>query len=225
MNDQLELPLWETLRSAQRVPEQINFEELLDQVEGVIQGQPETLQLKMAGDALLQLAEVYAMRAEVLITEWEEAYRDPRVEQGFFGDVVRQTMAVDLSELIESTPPRKPRTKRAKSEPGIEGSIAAPVEKAALLELVDQLEAAEDLERENQQAFEIAYEENVSAWVAAIAQWLEAERTHPVSFTHLCQRLGMPRIEVWLGVLLGEFELKQTGEFYGETFWITKSCR
>lgn len=61
------------------------------------------------------MAEVYAARSETWIEEWEQASRDPVVERDFFDDLVRQTMTVDLSELMESAPPRKHRFKGQKA--------------------------------------------------------------------------------------------------------------
>ncbi|MBD2156720.1 hypothetical protein [Leptolyngbya sp. FACHB-16] len=107
MTEQLELPLWETLRFAQMMPEQVDFEGLLAKVEEAISQMPESEQLRLAGEAFLHLAEVYAARSETWIEEWEQSSQDPIVERDFFDDLVRQTMSVDLSELMESAPPRK----------------------------------------------------------------------------------------------------------------------
>jgi hypothetical protein len=41
-----------------------------------------------------------------------------------------------------------------------------------------------------------------------------------VTSIEICQSLGMPRVEVWLGVLLGEFELEQGEEFYSDALWV-----
>jgi hypothetical protein len=102
---QLELNLWAELE---------DFQHLLDAVEQAVSRLPESQQLQVAGDALLRIAELCESRAEMLTTEWEEAYRDPIVGQGFFAEMVRQTVAVDLSELMEPMPLRKPRTKTEK---------------------------------------------------------------------------------------------------------------
>jgi hypothetical protein len=126
---------------------------------------PEAERLRFAGDALLQIAELCEARAGVLMTQWEESCRDPIVEQGFFADVVRQTMAVDLSDLME---PARPRQRRIKSPPQPEGSIVAPVDKAAVLAMVDQLEA-EDEVAQTQSVLAIAHSEDVTQWAAAIA--------------------------------------------------------
>lgn len=219
--EQLELNLWEKLRRAQQMPETVGVAQILDAMEVTVAQLPEAERLRFAGEVLLQIADLCAARAGLLMGEWEEAYRDPIVREGFFTDLVRQTMAVDLSDLMEPTPPRKHRTKRAKSDGIGEDSIAASVDKAALLAMVDQLEAEVAIEEERkQQILEIAHDENVSQWIEAIAQWLQTVPTHRVSFAELCQRLGRARVEIWLGVLLGEFELEQGEEFYSDALWV-----
>jgi hypothetical protein len=70
---------------------------------------------------------------------------------------------------------------------------------------------------------EIAHSENVVQWAAAIAQWLQAMPTNQVHFIDLCQSLGLTRVEGWLGVLFGEFELQPVSEFYSDAFWIKRA--
>jgi chromatin segregation and condensation protein Rec8/ScpA/Scc1 (kleisin family) len=203
------------------MPETVGVAQILDAVEVAAARLPETKRLQFAGEALLQVAQLCETRAELLMSEWEEASCDPAVEQGFFDDLVRQTMAVDLSDLMEPTPARKPRTRRAKSNGAEEGSVAATVDKAAVLAMVEQLEAEAALEEERkQQVLAVAYDENVSQWTEAIAQRLQAALPDRLSFAQLCQSLGMPRVEVWLGVLLGEFELEGGEEFYSDALWV-----
>ncbi|HIK15843.1 MAG TPA: hypothetical protein IGS53_11255 [Leptolyngbyaceae cyanobacterium M33_DOE_097] len=193
MTEQLELPLWETLRSDQMMPEQVDFEGLLAEVAEAISHVPESEQLRLAGEAFLQMAEVYAARSEIWIEEWEQASRDLLVERGFFDDLVRQTMTVDLSEFMEPAPPRKQRSKKEYRQ---EGSIVAEMEKSMVLAMVDQME----------EVLAIAHDENVSVWIKAINRWLQTATTDQVQFNQLCQILKMPPIEVWLGVLLDGFE-------------------
>lgn len=117
-------------------------------------------------------------------------------------------MTVDLGELMEPAPARKQRSRRESRQ---EGSIIAEVETAAVLAMVDQMEA-ETAKRE--EVLAIAHDENVSVWIEAIARWLQTATADQVQFTQLCQILKMLPIEVWLGVLLGGFELESQGEFY-----------
>lgn len=202
---QLELNLWE---------ESAEFQHLLDGMEAIVSRLPESQQLQVAGDALLRIAELCESRAELLTTEWEEAYRDPIVGQGFFSELVRQTMAVDLSELMAPAPLRRPRRQTMKPT----GSIVATVEKEAVLAMVEQLE--QEAEMQKQTVLGVAHAENVSEWTKAIALWL-MQQSSEVSWSELEAGLGMAWIELWLGLLLGGFRVEQRGEFYQrETIWV-----
>ena len=53
--------------------------------------------------------------------------RDPHVRSDFFDDIVRQTMAVDLSDLMEPFPPRK---RRANTTPTAQDSVVSVVDTA-----------------------------------------------------------------------------------------------
>ncbi|MBD1864982.1 MULTISPECIES: hypothetical protein [Trichocoleus] len=226
MNQQLELPLWDSLRAAQIMPERANVAELLGQMDEAIAQAPEPEQLQVAGEALLRVAELYAVRAEALITEWGDAYRDPIVGSGFFADVVRQTMSVDLSDLMEPVPPRKQRAKRSPAQDAEPESLVAPVDKEVILELLEEWEiktGAEARQLETELVWAIAHEEAVAEWSQAISQWLR-HRGPRISVQQLYRGLGMPWVNLWLGLLLGGFELEQSGEFYGSDVWITVSA-
>ena len=158
-----------------------------------------------------------------MITEWEDAYRDPIVEPGFFAEVVRQTMSVDLSDLMEPAPPRQRRAKRGRAEDVGAGSIAAPVDKDVILEQLEAWEAktgAEEQPVEADAVWAIAHEESVAQWSQAIHQWLQQERQPRVSFQCLYQGIRMSWVDLWLGLLLGGFELEPLGEFYGSDVWV-----
>jgi hypothetical protein len=212
----MELELWEQLQWVRQRPETIDVAQLLEVVEVAAAQLPEAQRLQFAGDALLQLAELCAVRAGVLMTQWEEAYRDPIVELGFFADIVRQTMAVHLSDLLEPAPIRKRRTKSTRQP---EGSLVALVDKAAVLAMVDQLEAVNE-EAQKQAVLAIAHLEDGTCWTEAISQWLQAAPDRSVSISDLGYDLKMPWVEIWLGVLFGDFQLEQWGEFYESLVWV-----
>ena len=219
----MEWEMWDQLQQAQQMPEAINVAQMLDAVEATAAQLPEAERLRFAGDALLQIAELCAARAGALMTQWEETHRDPIIDHGFFADVVRQTMAVDLSDLMEPARRRKPRTKRIKLIEIQAGSIVAPVDKTAVLALVEQLEIEAEIQK--QQGLAIASDEDVTRWISEIAQWLQAVPEDLVSFAQLCHGLQMPWVEVWMGLLWGGFELEQVGEFYQSAIWVKRSSK
>ncbi|PSB24401.1 hypothetical protein, partial [Chlorogloea sp. CCALA 695] len=175
------------------------------------------------------LAQLQLLRSEVLIDNWENAYRDPHVESNFFNDIVRQTMAMDLSDLMEPLPPRK---RRAKTTLKAQDSVVSVVDKSAVLAMIEQLNALSLLDNElplsdeehKQLALDFAHDEDIFAWCQAIALWIEQHQSMKVSLEQLQQSLGMPLVEVWLGLLHSPtpYQWDGTGEFYRDSrdFWI-----
>lgn len=227
---QLELPLWSHLQSCRLAPESIDLVAMLDRAEVEISGLPQEVQMQAAGEAILQLAQLYSLRSHLLIDNWENAYRDPHIRSDFFADIVRQTMAVDLSDLME---PALPRKRRAKTVPKAQGSVIGMVDKSAVLAMVEQLEAENSIselplsdEQQKQLALDFAHDEDIFAWCQAIVSWIGQHHREKVSLEQLQQALNMPLVEVWLGLLhSSQYQWDDTGEFYLEArdFWIGDS--
>ena len=227
---QLELPLWSQLQQSRLAPESIDLEAILDQAEQEIAQLPEAMQMQAAGEAILQLAQLQLLRSEVLIDNWENAYRDPHVKSDFFSDIVRQTMAMDLSDLITPLPPRK---RRAKTTLKAQDSVVSVVDKSAVLAMIEQLDALSPIdnnqlplsdEEHKQLALDFAHDEDIFSWCQAIALWIEQHQGGKVSLRQLQQALGMSLVEVWLGLLHSPtpYQWDNTGEFYREArdVWI-----
>ena len=226
---QLELPLWSQLQLSRLAPESINLEAILDQAEQEIAQLPEAMQMQAAGEAILQLAQLQLLRAEVLIDNWENSYRDPHVKSDFFDDIVRQTMTMDLSDLMEPLPLRK---RRAKTALKAQDSVVGVVDKSAVLAMIEQLDALSLLDNElplsdeehKQLALDFAHDEDIFAWCQAIALWINQHQGEKVSLRQLQQSLDMPLVEVWLGLLHSPtpYQWEGQGEFYREArdVWI-----
>jgi hypothetical protein len=166
------------------------------------------------------MAEIYALRFNVLIGIWEDA--DPLVEKALpvldleaLEAWVRHSMSVDLDALID-----QPKSTRNRKKPVSDNtdSVVAVVEPEVILQMVEQIEA----EEHSQMIRQLSGEEDPIGWAATIAQWMKANSAQEqVSLTNLFRELPMPWVEIWLGLLLGQFELEQIGEFYeGEIFVI-----
>lgn len=224
--EQLELTLWSHLRSCRLAPESIDLVAAIDRAERDISGLPQEMQMQAAGEAILQLAQLYSLRSEVLLDNWENAYRDPQVANDFFADIVRQSMAVDLSDLME---PALPRKSRAKSTIKARDSVAGVVNKSAVLAMVEQLEANvsnyNSSLSDDGQALEVAYDEDISAWCDAIAYVIQQHQGQKVSLWQLHQVLNISLVKVWLGLLHSQerYQWENTGEFYREArdIWIS----
>lgn len=247
---QLELHLWQNLKAAFAQPQEANWQQLWQDLEQAIASVPRQQQLQVAAEAIFQIVEIYAQRAHLILATLEirdnsacsKAYRratavklasGPILPDDFLAGLMRQTMSLDLSDLMEAEPYPK---QRSQSVLEAESSLAAPVDKLAVLAMVEQLSVDETLVEEalldednKQTALSLAHEENVSAWVQAIAQQMQQHNSKATSLLRLQQALGMPLVELWLGLLLGEQDKYEweTGEnFYREAseIWLSSKC-
>jgi hypothetical protein len=220
---QLELDLWQSLDAAVRYPETANVRRLCDAVEGAIAGHPLQEQLQMAGELLRQISEVYAARSEWLMMGWEHRHnpQEPVVNLEGYSELFVQSLSMNLEDLFEEPEAVVYPSDRRQRTPS--GTVVGMVDKEALLAELDQrleqhpgITEAEAFEA----AISVAHGENVSEWVEAIGQAL-TEQTQEQTLVKLQERLGLPLVEVWLGVLLGGYGLVQRGGFYQrETIWV-----
>lgn len=192
------------LQTAIADPTQANVKALLQVFDAEIAQQSEKEQFQTAGEVIMQLAQLIELRAMVWLADWDERHQPPNLKepiltQDMLQDVLRQTMTLNLEEILETVE----RKEREDSD-----SVVGVVEKEHLMQLLDQIEAAEA----KQAALAIAYEEDISQWVKQIRQWLH--HRPPIAIAELFRQLPMPFAQVWLALLLGEFRLDQTGAFY-----------
>ncbi|WP_256091385.1 hypothetical protein [Nostoc sp. KVJ20] len=143
----------------------------------------------------------------------------PIVSTDLFAGLVRTTMHLDLDDLIEPQTPQtfRPHGPHQFSHSTEEGdSVAAPVEKANVLAMLDEVTTLEDVRN-------LASDEDVQKWQNAIANYLINVKDE-ISLVKLQRVLEMPMIEVWLGLLLGGFALEQRGDFYNSrNIWVKSS--
>lgn len=224
---QLELHLWQSLEAASRFPETADLRSLCDALEQTLSDQSLAEQLTVAGDVLVQLSEVHAARANLLISGWERRHNpvEPVVNLEDCVDLFVQSLTLDVSELFEEPEPIQYPANRKKTSSQEEGSIVGEVDKNALLDWVDQMTAAQPLDELQmaEQIRDLAHGENVEEWSKAIAQYLQRFGSQ-ILLPDLQQALEMPIVELWLGLLMGGYSLNQQGEFYdSQTLWIAES--
>jgi hypothetical protein len=218
---QLELDLWQSLEAATRYPETANLQRLCDALEGAIAHQPLQEQLQVAGEMLRQISEVYAARAEWMMSGWELQHnpQEPVVDLEGYAELFAQSLSLDLGELFEE-PEAVVYPSDRKGRAGVEGTVVGLLDKEALLAELDQrLEAHPEMTEAEafEAAISVSHGEDVSAWTGAIEQVLQ----QGMSLMELQGRSGLPLVAMWLGVLLGGYGLEQRGEFYQrETIWV-----
>jgi len=217
---QLELDLWQQLEAATQQPESADLGQLWQGLEQAIATVPRPQQLPMAAAAISQIVEVFTLRADWLLSalEVKDSSQGPVLSEDFLSGLLRQSMSIDLADLkeegfvLEPVPRQRRSTGLASGE-----SVAGLVDKDTLLEVFDtEIELVEAQAEATSEAVSVAHSEDVTAWAGAIARWLQQRSsTGPVSFLELQQGVGMPLVEVWLGLLLrGNVGLEQRGSFY-----------
>ncbi|MBD1871283.1 hypothetical protein H6F95_29060 [Cyanobacteria bacterium FACHB-471] len=219
---QTETNLWQELNDAVAVPQIANLKRLCELLDWAIEQIPEDQQLGLAGRAIEQMVEIYALRFSWLMGSWGEADAVsnealPVLNLGALEVWVRQSMSVDLDALIE-----QPRSSRNRGRQTLDAtdSILGIVSPDAVLQMVEQIE-----EEQVHMIQQLAGEEDPGRWSAAIAQWLQNYAIEqPICLVDFYQELGMPLVEIWIGLLLGEFELEQHGQFYEVSgIWVCSS--
>jgi hypothetical protein len=222
---QLEIDLWQSLKTATQFPETADVRSLCTALEQTITEQPLAEQLAVAGDVLMQLSEVYAARAELMFSRWERRHnpQEPVVDLEGCVDLFVQSLSLDVTDLFEEPEPLQYPANRKKKTLSQEGSVVGEVDKEVLLNWVDQMEQEQPLNELQmaEQIRELAHGESVEEWVRTIAQYLQHLHSN-IRLPDLQQALKMSIVELWIGLLLGGYSLEQQGEFYNsQTLWIT----
>lgn len=209
---QLELDLWHNLATAKDEPETAHIKQLWQDLEQVIEQSELDQQLRVAGDAITSIVEVYAIRANAILSslEVQDTKSEPILSEDFLNDLMRQSMSIDLSDMMENLFSLKPEPQTSVPT---RGSLVVPIDKEADIAIAS---GAVDTKRI---LADLAGSEQISDWSAAIANWMQQQGNKAVSLLHLQQALGMPLVEIWLGLLLSpvrHYDWEQRGEFYSD---------
>ncbi len=201
------------IEAARIEPQTADMRALWASAEGVITQLPQPQQLRAAADLLLALTELYFDRANflyLLLEQWYTGFpRGPVLDNQEIADLlVRQSLQLDLDDLISHAPYKYQHAAQAETEddrvasPPQEGdSVVGEIDSALLLEKLDDLIA---LDREQQQLAAVkslAHEEPIAEWAAAISHHFESS-PQTLLLPHLARVLGMNLIEVWIGCLM-----------------------
>jgi hypothetical protein len=216
---QLELDLWDVLSTARQTPEDANLPMVFTLLDLTLFDLDTRSQLRIAGEAVCQIADLFCDRSSFLFEELHSraVNGEPIMADDAFDRYVRQSMVVDFDQFIEplqSLPRKIPeQTKHGNSMVGV-------IDKEVLIQALEQ-ESLLSFEEELEQAISTAHTENISAWIEAIANCI-ASNFSPMRLIDLHSALPLPIVEIWLGLLLGDFKLEQRGSFYDSNeIWIS----
>ena len=215
---QLELDLWDVLSTARQTPEDANFLMVFKLLDLTLIDLDTRSQLRIAGEAVCQIADLFSDRSNFLFEELHSraVKGEPIMADEAFDRYVRQSMVVDFEQFIEPLP-SLPRKNPEQAQNG--NSIVGAIDKEVLIQALER-ESLLSVEEEFEQAISTAHAEDVSAWVEAIAQYIE-NNFSPMRLIDLQAALPLSMVEIWLGLLLGDFKLEQRGEFYNASeIWI-----
>ena len=215
---QLELDLWGDLKTALTQPESADMKLLWHSLEDAIaQARPVTgfahqdsnEQLLVAGDAITQIVEVYVKRAKSILDSLEvmDNSEGPILDEDFLSGLMRQSMTLDLSGLMEEF------VFETESSPALVSSVVSVKGRKEAKAIARKARAAM-----RKALKKLAEQENIPLWQSAIARWINQHQSEKVSLLQLQQALGMPLVEVWLGLLHSPtpYQWDDTGEFYKE---------
>ena len=216
---QLELDLWDVLSTARQTPEDANLPMVFKLLDLTLVDLDTRSQLRIAGEAVCQIADLFCDRSNFLFEELHSraVNGEPIMADDVFDRYVRQSIVVDFEQFIEplqSLPRKIP-------EPTKHGnSMVGAIDKEVLIQALEE-ECLLSLEEEFERAISTAHAEDVSSWIEAIAQCI-INNSSPMRLLDLQMALKLTIVEIWLGLLLGDFKLEQRGEFYNSTeIWIS----
>jgi len=216
---QLELDLWDVLSTARQTPKDANFLMVFKLLDLTLADLDTRSQLRIAGEAVCQIADLFCDRSNFLFEELHSraVKGEPIMADDAFDRYVRQSMVVDFEQFIEPLP-SLPRKIPEQAKNG--NSIVGEIDKEILIQSLEQ-ENLLSFEEEFEQAISTAHTEDVSAWIEAIAQCI-TNNSYPICLKDLQKTLKLPIVEIWLGLLLGDFKLEQRGNFYDSNeIWIS----
>ena len=216
---QLELDLWDVISTARQTPEDANLPMVFQLLDLTLVDLDTRSQLRVAGEAVCQIADLFCDRSSFLFEELHSraANGEPIMADDAFDRYVRQSMVVDFDQFIEPLPSL---TRKIPEQAKNGNSIVGAIEKEVLIQALEQ-ESLLSVEEEFERAISTAHAEDVSSWIEAIAHCI-ANSFSPMRLIDLQTTLPLPIVEIWLGLLLGDFKLEQRGRFYDPNeIWIS----
>ena len=216
---QLELDLWDVISTARQTPEDANFSMVFKLLDLTLVNLDTRSQLRIAGEAVCQIADLFCDRSNFLFEELHSraVKGEPIMADDAFDRYVRQSMVVDFEQFIE---PLQSLPRKISEQRKSDNSIVGEIDKEVLIQALEQ-ESLLSVKEEFERAISTAHAEDVSSWIDAISHCV-ANNFSPMRLVELKAALQLPMVEIWLGLLLGDFKLEQRGEFYctGE-IWIS----
>lgn len=218
--------LWSVFQDAVVDPENADLGLLWHILEQALEVLDSWNQLWIAGEAIAQIADMFHARSQLMFEDLDAVTGSdgPVMPEDAFACFVRQSMQLDFDEFIEPLPSfgRKPYSCPEQKFDDGDSSIVGAVDKEALLQVIEQHELQLDPETAYTQALNTAHAEDASAWIGAIARYLDQQSTHSVRLSQLKEELQIPLAEIWLGLLLGSYLMHSS--YAEDSYALTHHC-
>ena len=180
---QLELDLWETLKVAQTKPETADLQLLWQDLESAIAPLENNQQLHVAAEAISQIVEVYVKRANGILDSLEVTDNSlgPVLDDDFLSGLMRQSMSLDLSDLME--------------ELAVDTEVNSDIgSRVSVLERKEARALARKARAQMRKALKgLAEKEDIPKWQNAIALWMQQHQG--LRCTHKSSQSGFPTNE------------------------------
>jgi hypothetical protein len=217
---QLELDLWTALKKASDDPIAAEFYLVWNALDGLLPGLSVTQQLETASQAIVQVTDIFQVQAGLIFEGLDAtATMDgPTMAADAFDRYVRQSMEIDFEDYIEAIEPleRLPRTPRSPEDEFY--SQVKSIDKTTLLETLHEEIALTDAEVEAS-AMSVAHGEDISEWIETIRDQL-SQLDRPIEFQQLLTQVSLKLVELWLGLLLGGYELSRSSDSKDFYSWV-----
>ncbi|MCY7406179.1 MAG: hypothetical protein LH631_02055 [Alkalinema sp. CAN_BIN05] len=210
---QLELSLWNVLRSATEDPAAAELSTIWQALDGALLDLPIVAQLEMSSRAIAEVADIFQVQAGLIfeLLDATDTMDGPTMGSDVFDRYVRQSMEIDFDDYIEKLEPlaRMPRSDRSTSLDDQFYSQVQSVDKTILIESLHEEITLSDL-AVWESVMSVAHGEDVSEWLEIIRSHLLNELLNSdstIEFQHLLKQVKLQWVELWLGLLLGGYEL------------------
>jgi len=210
---QLELSLWNVLRSAIADPAAAELSTIWQALDGALLDLPIVAQLEMSSRAIAEVTDIFEVQAGLIfeLLDATATMDGPTMASDAFDRYVRQSMEIDFDDYIEKLEPleRMPRSNTSQPQDDEFYSQVQSVDKTTLIEsLHEEITLSDAAVRES--VMSVAHGEDVSEWLAIIRSYALNEPLDGnsiIEFQHLLKQLKLQWVELWLGLLLGGYEL------------------
>jgi hypothetical protein len=209
---QLELDLWTALKNASDDPIAAEFELVWQALDDLLSGLSISAQLAATSKAIVQVTDIFQVQAGLIFEGLDAtATMDgPTMAADAFDRYVRQSMEIDFDDYIEAVESleRSPRTVRSPEDAFY--SQVKSIDKTSLLETLHEEIALTDAQVAAS-AMSVAHGEDISEWIEAIRDQL-TQCDRPIEFQQLLTQVSLKLVELWLGLLLGGYELSRSSD-------------